>query len=132
MNCEKKEQQDTLVWRILAFVIDGYIIIAIRIVLMCVFYSSFKKDVRLTFIVFLVLMVLLLFKDVVGIGKRIMRLEVIDKKTGKKARWYKKIYRNIPLVFLYPFELFFALHDRRLGDKIAKTIVKKKPPNKRI
>lgn len=125
MNYTKKEQQDTLAWRIIAFVIDTYIFILLKIVLICIIYSSFEKN-ELALFVFLVQSMLLLLKDVFGIGKRIMHLEVIDERTGTKASWYKRVYRNIPLVFLYPIELFLAVCSRRIGDKMAKTSVEKK------
>ena len=132
----KKTQQDLLAWRILAFIIDGYIIIGITIVLILIIRLEFFLSLGETetiLIVFLIQSILLIFKDIIKIGKRIMHLEVIDKETGKKASWYKRIYRNIPLVFLYPIELILGVCSRRIGDKMAKTAVEKSQnPKSRI
>lgn len=125
----QKTQQDLLAWRILAFLIDGYIIIGITIVSILIIRLKFflsLGETETTLIIFLIQSILLTFKDVFGIGKRIMHLEVIDERTGTKASWYKRVYRNIPLVFLHPIELILAICSRRIGDKMAKTSVEKK------
>ena len=68
-------------------------------------------------------MVVLLSKDLIGIGKRLMHIQVISCKTGRKAAWYQRLFRNVTL-FLMPVEIIMILLGRpRLGDRLCKTDV---------
>lgn len=55
-------------------------------------------------------------------AKRILKMQVIDNKTGQVANPLKCLARNLTIV-LWPIEVIFVLIDpkRRLGDKIAGT-----------
>lgn len=55
-------------------------------------------------------------------AKRILKMQVIDNKTGQVANPLKCLARNLTIV-LWPLEVIFVLVDpkRRLGDKIAGT-----------
>lgn len=55
-------------------------------------------------------------------AKRILKMQVIDNKTGHAANPIKCLVRNLTIV-LWPLEVIFVLFDpkRRLGDKIAGT-----------
>ncbi|MBQ4121375.1 MAG: RDD family protein [Clostridia bacterium] len=67
--------------------------------------------------------VVLLFKDLIGIGKRLMHIQVISCKTGWKAKWYQRLFRNVTLV-LMPVEIIMILLGRpRLGDQLCQTDV---------
>ena len=64
-------------------------------------------------------------KDIIngrGPAKRILKMQVIDNKTGQVANPLKCLARNLTIV-LWPLEVIFVLIDpkRRLGDKIAGT-----------
>ena len=83
------------------------------------------KDWRL-YAVFLPLMIL---RDVFGqsIGKLLFGVEIVDFRTGDKAKWYQRILKNITVVLTVfvevPMVLFRKDH-RKLGDIIAKTDVR--------
>jgi len=57
-----------------------------------------------------------------SISKRILKLQVVDNKTGKAATPIQCVVRNLFCVF-WPIEVFVAVNNtsRRLGDKVAGT-----------
>jgi uncharacterized RDD family membrane protein YckC len=69
-------------------------------------------------------MVFMLVRDNLGkksIGKRIIKLKIVEKETGIEAGFMKRFVRNITW-FLGPIEIIvFLVTKERLGDKIAKT-----------
>ena len=68
-------------------------------------------------------MVILLSKDLIGIGKRIMKIQIINCQTGETAQWYHRFLRNVTLI-LMPVEMILILLNRpRLGDRLCKTDV---------
>lgn len=75
-------------------------------------------------------LLLLILKDVFkngSIGKRIMKLEIIDSKTQEKALLTKRILRNVTWVFSFIEVIFLIASDKRIGDRITGTeVVEKK------
>ncbi|MCL2092843.1 MAG: RDD family protein [Treponema sp.] len=71
-------------------------------------------------------MMYLILRDILGsksIGKRIIKLRIIDQATGNEAPFLKRIARNVPL-FLAPIEIIvFLVTQHRLGDRLAGTAV---------
>lgn len=67
--------------------------------------------------------IVLLSKDLIGIGKRLMHIQVVSCQTGRKAKWYQRVFRNVTL-FLMLIEMILILLGRpRLGDRLCKTDV---------
>lgn len=58
-----------------------------------------------------------------SIGKKILKLKVIDSETGANAKKSKKILRNITWLFGPVEIIFFIITHKRIGDLIAKTDV---------
>lgn len=60
-----------------------------------------------------------------SIGKRWLRMEVIDATTGAPCTFGQSFLRNLLLAVLGPIDWIFIFGDRhqRLGDKLAGTIV---------
>lgn len=75
-------------------------------------------------------LLLLILKDVFkngSIGKRIMKLEIIDSKTQEKALLTKRILRNVTWVLSFIEVIFLIASDKRIGDRITGTeVVEKK------
>ena len=75
-------------------------------------------------------LLLLIFKDIFksgSIGKRIMKLEIVDSKTQEKALLTKRILRNVTWVLSFIEVIFLIASDKRIGDRIAGTeVVEKK------
>ena len=75
---------------------------------------------------------LLIFKDIFkngSIGKRIMKLEIVDSKTKEKALLTKRILRNVTWVLSFIEVIFLIASDKRIGDRIAGTEVVEKNAN---
>ncbi len=68
----------------------------------------------------------LIFRDVLGsksIGKKILKLKIIDENTGNPCNFLRRLLRNITWI-LGPIEVIFLLvSKKRLGDILAKTKV---------
>jgi len=68
----------------------------------------------------------LIIRDVIGeksFGKRIMRLNIINKENGNEAKYLNRLIRNITWV-LGPIEIIvFLIAKERIGDKVAKTSI---------
>lgn len=69
---------------------------------------------------------LFVFKDVFSfgsIGKKIMKLKIIDSTTNENASTSKRILRNITWILSFiEFFVYFATQ-KRIGDRLAKTDV---------
>ena len=69
---------------------------------------------------------LFVFKDVFSfgsIGKKIMKLKIIDSTTNENASTSKRILRNITWILSFiEFFVYFATQ-KRIGDRLAKTAV---------
>ena len=114
--------------RILAAIIDFYILCFLSSVFICVFTLGKFSITPFSIIMYLtVFFLLLLFKDFTfkntSIGKRIFKLKV-TKTDGTKLMVIDGIKRNIPIIVLLPVEtLLLIINNRRIGDVWAKTSI---------
>ena len=71
-------------------------------------------------------MIYLVIRDIIGIksiGKRILKLKIVDKQTGNEVVFIKRLLRNITWL-LGPIEIIVLLITKdRIGDKITGTTV---------
>ena len=70
--------------------------------------------------------ILFIFKDVFkngSLGKRIMKLKIIDSETKENASTGKRILRNITWIISWIEFLVYLAAKKRLGDMLAKTDV---------
>ncbi len=114
--------------RILAAIIDFYIICFLSSTFICVFTLGEFSITPFFIIVYLTIsLLLLLFKDFMfkntSIGKRIFKLKVA-KTDGTNLMIVDVIKRNIPIIILLPVEaLLLIINNRRIGDIWAKTSI---------
>ena len=114
--------------RILAAIIDFYIICFFSSAFVCVFTLGEFSITPFSIIAYLTIsLLLLLFKDFVfkyaSIGKRIFKLKVA-KTDGTNLMIVDVIKRNIPIIILLPVEaLLLIINNRRIGDIWAKTSI---------
>ena len=114
--------------RILAAIIDFYIICFLSSAFICVFTLGEFSITPFSIIAYLTIsLLLLLFKDFVfkytSIGKRIFKLKVA-KTDGTNLMIVDVIKRNIPIIILLPVEaLLLIINNRRIGDIWAKTSI---------
>lgn len=79
-------------------------------------------------IAFSILMAYLLFSDALAngqsLGKRLLKIKVVDFKTGKPCSVLQSFLRNVT-IFLGLFDLIFLIsrYRRRFGDFLASTLV---------
>ena len=68
---------------------------------------------------------LFIFRDVFGrsIGKIILKLEIVDSRTGKKAALWQRLLKNItaPITVVEILIILLKKEQFRLGDKLART-----------
>jgi uncharacterized RDD family membrane protein YckC len=108
--------------RLLAIAIDFIVIMLIS--QLFIFMSIFEQN-YLIIISFSFMFSLLLCRDNLNgqsLGKRLMKIQVVDNDSLQTTTSFKYILRNIFLC-IWPVELLIVLitGDRRLGDYIAKT-----------
>ena len=114
--------------RILAAIIDFYIICFLSSMFIFVFTLGEFSITPFSIIMYLTIsLLLLLFKDCMfkntSIGKRIFKLKV-TKTDGTNLMIVDVIKRNIPIIILWPVEaLLLIIHNRRIGDIWAKTSI---------
>ena len=114
--------------RILAAIIDFYIICFLSSAFICVFTLGEFSITPFSIIVYLTIsLLLLLFKDFMfkntSIGKRIFKLKVA-KTDGTNLMIVDVIKRNIPIIILLPVEaLLLIINNRRIGDIWVKTSI---------
>jgi uncharacterized RDD family membrane protein YckC len=69
----------------------------------------------------------MIIRDIIGkrsIGKRVMKLKIVNKIDGNEPHFLKRFLRNITWL-LGPFEIIvFFIIKERIGDKIAGTDIK--------
>lgn len=118
--------------RVLAYLID--LAIAIISSIIVVIIGSF---IRIFFIFGLVAPAYLLLRDGIfpkfpgqGLGKKALKIMVVNAETGEPIKWLdsvkRQIFMLIPIVNIVEIILLFTDPDgRRLGDKVANTIVVK-------
>ena len=75
-----------------------------------------------TIVVYIVISLLFVFKDIIGIGKRIYKIKVISTLTNNNPNMWQIVLRNIK-IFIWPIEAYLVLMKQklRLGDRLAKT-----------
>ena len=114
--------------RILAAIIDFYVICFVSSAFICVFTLGEFSVTPFSIAVYLTIsLLLLLFKDFIfkntSIGKRIFKFKV-TKTDGTKLMIIDVIKRNIPIIVLLPVEaLLLIINNRRIGDIWAKTAI---------
>lgn len=114
--------------RILAAIIDFYIICFLSSAFICVFTLGEFSITPFSIVVYLTIsLFLLLFKDFTfkntSIGKRIFKLKV-TKIDGTNLMIVDVIKRNIPIIVLLPVEaILLIINNRRIGDIWAKTSI---------
>ena len=121
--------------RVLSFVID-FIIIAIIyeipfVILVLVpsiqgkftsMQDIFLRILLTTFIAYLLMIFKDIFKDG-SIGKKIMKLTIVDSGTKKPASIGKRILRNVTWLLSWIEIIVYLAAKKRLGDMLAKTDV---------
>jgi len=81
---------------------------------------------------FIVISIYILLKDLLrfSLGKKLLNLTIVDKKTGGEAHWLKRILRNLTLFFVPTLllEIVFKLTTpkARFGDMIFDTEIREK------
>jgi uncharacterized RDD family membrane protein YckC len=123
--------------RIIAGLIDYLIACLIQTVLMVLFFimplMGMKSD-EITFNVMTRILAItycsmsfMIIRDIIGkrsIGKRVMKLQIVNKNDGNESNLLKRFLRNITWL-LGPFEIIvFFIIKERIGDKIAGTDIK--------
>ncbi len=118
--------------RVIAFIIDLFIISVICFVTV----SLLKKcNMRITpYLVLTIADVLILCKDCYNgqsIGRKITRIQVFDSRTMEVASPVKCVLRNYfySLHFLEVYSMLFTSSEKRIGDRIAKTVVAERNVN---
>ena len=118
--------------RVIAFIIDFFItsIIQSFLIILFVMTNIISQQIDIPTISIRVLVITyisllyMIIKDCIGlksIGKRIMKLKIIDVETKQWASFYQRLFRNITWL-LGPIEIIYYLfYKKRLGDLIAKT-----------
>ena len=122
--------------RVIAGVIDYLILCVIQAILMFLFVilplinntaeSDISEIIKTNMVITLCTLCFFIFRDILGkksIGKRIMKLKIINKNDGKETVLSKRILRNITWVIM-PIEIIIILINKeRLGDMIVGTTV---------
>jgi uncharacterized RDD family membrane protein YckC len=120
--------------RFIAGAIDFLIAAIIQSILMLIFIMrplvtqqiDMNRVIVLNLIITLVSMSYLIIRDILGsrsIGKKILKLKILDIKTGNSANWAARLIRNITWL-LGPLEIVLILvTGNRMGDIIAQTKV---------
>lgn len=122
--------------RIYAWIIDFVIVCIIQTILMAFFLikplMENMEDVNIFNVMLRQLTITycsvfyLIIRDIIGsksIGKRIMKINIINKKDTNKSNFPKRFLRNITWL-LGPVEIIvFLIKKERIGDKIAGTRV---------
>lgn len=121
--------------RIVAWIIDWNIIGVVAIILTSLVMSfllddNFKltsSDVLIVLAAMLSYPICFVLRDVIfkgrSLGKRIMKLVVIDRRTGENAKVLQRILRNV-FLFLMQFDFIVLLvSGYSIGDRVAHTVV---------
>ena len=118
--------------RCLAWALDWNIIGVIVAIITIAFWAVAAKTeqkalVLITFPVILAWFVLFILRDIVfggkSLGKRIMKLQVIDRHTGMPASKKQKAMRGLSVFFLSFDALFMIISGYSIGDRLGDTAV---------
>ena len=111
--------------RLFAFILDLLIISTIISLLFLPTYEI--KSIVLVELYSALMLTLLLCKDCINgqsIGKRIMKIQVVDENSNQRVSNSREILRNIFVVFwIVEVIVLFISKDKRIGDYVAKTKV---------
>ena len=110
--------------RVFAYVIDvlvtGAIAFSITAIITFIF---FDPDYQVYPLFSFCQGIILIFRDILGVGKKCMNISVVTVNHGI-AKWYQKIIRHVFLGPLFLVEVVLFISDRpRVGDLLAKTAV---------
>lgn len=111
--------------RVIAFIVDVVIAMMITsIVVVVTRYCILGTDSSIIIqVLYGALAVSMILKDVWGIGKACTGLVIVTP-DGQKAKWYRRIVRNLLIGPLMMAEILLILADQtRIGDTFAKTKV---------
>jgi len=119
--------------RIIAYIIDMFIVGIIQVVLMVIFLIKPMVDNSLSFNVMIRQLVItycsmgfFIIRDIIGkksLGKIIMKLKIINKSDGQETTLLKRLLRNLTWL-LGPIEIiFYLITKERMGDQLVKTNV---------
>ena len=117
--------------RILAAIVDFYVICFLSSVVIFVFTLGRFNVTMFSIMLYLILsFAFLIIKDIsfknASLGKQIFKLKII-KNNGTKLSAVDVIKRNIPLIILMPIEVLMIMaNNKRVGDIWAETIVEKR------
>ena len=126
--------------RVIAFVIDYLVCCLIQAVLMgiLIFRAISRSEASgddiftLNLVITLISSLFLIFRDCFGnksIGKRIMKLNVVDSENESSVGFARRLLRNITWL-LGPIEVIcFIFSGKRIGDMLARTTVREERVN---
>ncbi len=123
--------------RLLAFIIDLFIIaIIVNLLLVVVEIICSKQSVFLMLFFSSLMVTLLLCKDCFNgqsLGKRIMKIQLVDVKKGTEVSNIRCVVRNLLIPF-WIVEIFVLVvsNGRRIGDYITKTKIINKSSSEKI
>lgn len=124
--------------RIGAFIIDFIIITLIYEIPFCILVmipiiqgktQSVDTILLRSFISTFICYILFVFKDVFkdgSIGKKVMKLIIIDSETKEPASLGKRILRNVTWLLSWVEMIVYLVSRKRIGDMLAKTDVAQK------
>ena len=121
--------------RMLAWAIDWNICGLFTAFLLCIYLAIFHTaisakhplDLLGAMTIILIYYVTFILRDVIfkgrSLGKRILKLTIIDKKTGAPAKIGKCLLRNLFLIIIQIDAIFMLVSGSSIGDKAAHTAV---------
>lgn len=119
--------------RIFAWLIDWNVIGIFVMLALAIAFSFYKGGTESFFVVAALLLIMLSYpilfvlRDFImggcSIGKRILRLVILDKRTGEKAKASQCTFRSIFLIVLIVDVIMMLTTGRSLGDRAAHTVV---------
>lgn len=123
-----------LIKRIIAFIVDVFAIT--MFIMIPHFMTIFIRSPLFNLGIFGLQLTLFLCKDCFdgqSVGKRLMKIQVVDRQTGNSVSSWRLIIRNI-FIILWMIEglVLIITNGRRLGDMLAKTKVIHQGNSKKI
>ncbi len=118
-------KNNRIIHRLLAFIIDLFIVIVIIIISGVAFSLASIESENMPLIMILVMYLSFCSKDMFkgqSIGKRVLNIRVANMQSGKNATFFQCFIRNLT-VLIWPIEVFMILRnpERRLGDYVVGT-----------
>ncbi len=135
IKVEKHNTAGVKIRRMLAWLID-WNIIGFSIMILVAFITTYFQDTAsegsqlpelLLMFIILLFPVCFIFRDIIfgsrSLGKKITRLMVLDKITGKPAHMGKRILRNLFLPIVEADMIVMLVSGFSIGDRVANTVV---------